>query len=144
MADWLKMQVLLIHGFEYKAGIKKFPLVLQFSSNQMVEIAKEIDVATVLLESLENEDIYFGHQKCVLRFPRKAFVLNAGDVHKVHIDVLEDSDEHEAEDDALAHLKVLISGAYRLWVEAIAYRKVDAEDFEPVGVKFVGEIEVLP
>ncbi|WP_408953103.1 hypothetical protein [Lysobacter sp. Hz 25] len=138
------MQVLLVDGFEYKAGIKKFPLLLQFSSGQALEMAKEIDVAAVLLESLENEDIYFGHQKCVLRSPRKAFVLNAGDVHEVHVDVLEGSDEDEVEDDELAHLKVVIAGAYRLWVEAIAYRKVDVERFEPVGLKFVGEIEVLP
>lgn len=135
----MKLQVKLIDGFDYRVGMREFPLVIQISTDEAVELAEKIDVNLLWLELVGNDDIFFGGGSCILGFPRETFLLAPGECHDILVDVLE-GEYDDPIDEELEKLIGMVAGEYCLEVRVRVYRKAAEQGFESIDLSVVEKV----
>lgn len=139
----MKLRVKMIDGFDYRVGMREFPLVIQISTDETVELAEKIDVLGLSLELIVNQDIFFGGTSCILAYPRTTFVLAPGEFHEILVDVLKgEYDDDDPVDEEPEALIGMVAGEYRLQVDVRVYRKTAGQGFELINLSVVENVSI--
>jgi hypothetical protein len=128
----LNIQIRRVEGFEYRVGIREFPIIIRISSGEAVEIAKKIDITSALLTKCDDEGVCFGYSQCVTGIPDETFLLMQGKQHNIEINVFKD-------DERLADF---VFGNYCLKVTVSVFKKLDSGGFRLLELSDMAEFEL--
>jgi hypothetical protein len=128
----MNIQIQRIEGFEYRVGVREFPIIITLSSDELVEIAKKIDVTSALLTKCDDEGVCFGYSQCVTGIPDETFFINKGKQHNIEINVFKDDDD----------LVDFVPGDYWLRVTVSIFEKIDSGEFRLLELSNMTEFDV--
>jgi hypothetical protein len=123
----MRLSIHLRGDFDYRAGVKHLPVIVEVHSEEPAEVATRVQVNSVFLENEEDEYISYGFDACITSMLRDTMTIGPEAPYSIEVDALED-DELDEDEDAAG----VPAGKYRLSVRVTVWRLIGSGDFKPV------------